>query len=266
MLMSKFELLASPGQGNSSFLSLYRLNLPESGKQEIETGDNEHVLDVLSGQCQVSGISRETDEFEFSPLGKRLTIFDGAPAMAYIPRHSRYQITISSGTVRAMVYTAPTDEDSVASQASGKSVKVVDAGISDWSRRVYIGFGEDSPTTRMMVGETHSPPGNWSSFPPHRHQKSQPPAELSLEELYYFNFDRKEGFAVGGIYHDPERPGQTAELGIYGDGQVFVVPGGYHFISPCPGYRLSYTWALGGPQKGFGCWVNDPHHQWLAEL
>ena len=68
------------------------------------------------------------------------------------------------------------------------------------------------------------------------------------------------------FYHDPAQPGQTAELGIYGDGQVFVVPDGYHFISPCPGYRLSYTWALGGPQKGFGCWVNDPHHQWLAEL
>jgi 5-deoxy-glucuronate isomerase len=265
-MMPDLELLASPEQGSSSFLTLYRLDLPAGGEQVIETGDHEHVLDVLSGRFRISGQSRGAARFDLGLLGQRADIFSGPPAMAYVPRQSSYRVDCPEGGGRLVVYSAPTDMDGQAAAASGEAVKTVDAGTSDWSRRVYIAFGEDGPTTRMMVGETHSPPGNWSSFPPHRHQECRPPAELSLEELYYFNFDRKEGFAVGGIYHDPERPAETAELGLYGDGQVFAVPGGYHFISPCPGYRLSYAWALGGPQKGFGCWVDDPRHHWLSSL
>jgi len=264
--MPNLELLASPGRGTSSFLSLYRLDLPASGEQVLETGDQEHVLDVLSGRVRVGGTGRGEERFELGLLGGRADIFSGPPAMAYIPRQSRYRVDCPDGAAQLVIYSAPTEMNGRAAAASGEAVKVVEAGTSDWARRVYICFGENGPATRMMVGETHSPPGNWSSFPPHRHQECRPPAELGLEELYYFNFDPKEGFAVGGIYHDPDRPGRTAELGLYGHGQVFAVPGGYHFIAPCPGYRLSYAWALGGPQKGFGCWVDDPHHHWLSNL
>lgn len=58
----------------------------------------------------------------------------------------------------------------------------------------------------------------------------------------------------------------TSELKIISAGEIFDVPGGYHFIAPVPGYRLSYSWALGGEQKGLGKWVNDPNHEWLAKL
>jgi len=118
----------------------------------------------------------------------------------------------------------------------------------------------------MMVGETESPPGNWSGFPPHRHTDDNPPDELPMEELYYFHIHPRSGFVIGGIYQDSARKGHTAELAVYRHREAFDVPSGYHFISPCPGYRVRYTWALGGPRRGFGAWTDDPELAWLNDF
>lgn len=264
--MDTFETLASPEEGNSTFLTLHRLRFSQPGQSWSLTTDNvEHVVDIFSGTCRISGNSR-AEQFDFNPVGSRKNIFSGPPDLVYVPRQTSYEISCRHAPCELIIYSASTDEDSSPAIVSGNKVTCIDAGTSDWSRRVYIGFGEDSPTTRMMVGETHSPPGNWSSFPPHRHQLNSPPEELSLEELYYFKFDRKQGFAIGGIYQDPAFTKETGELKMIGDGEIFDVPGGYHFIAPVPGYRLSYSWALGGKQKGFGRWVNDPNHEWLTTI
>jgi 5-deoxy-glucuronate isomerase len=265
--MCDFETIASPERGESSFLTLHRLQFSLQGQSwSMNTDEAEHVLDIFSGTCQIRGCSRANENFDFHRVGSRENIFFAPPDLVYLPRQTSYEISCIQGPCEMVIYSAPTDEDSHPTMVSSKTVKCLDAGTSDWSRRVYIGLGEDSPTTRMMVGETHSPPGNWSSFPPHRHQKNQPPDELALEELYYFKFDRKQGFAIGGIYQDPQSAKDTMELKTIGDGEIFDVPGGYHFIAPCPAYRLSYSWALGGKQKGFGLWVTDPNHSWIAEL
>ena len=265
--MCNFETLASPEGGNSSFLTLHRLQFSRPGKSwNITTDNTEHVVDILSGTCEIRGRSNTNEYFEFNPIGSRKNIFSGPPDLVYLPRLTSYEISCIHAPCELVIYSAPTDENSSPVFVPSNSVKCIDAGTSDWSRRVYIGLGEDSPTTRIMVGETHSPPGNWSSFPPHRHQINSPPEELALEELYYFKFDRKQGFAIGGIYQDPQFAKDTSELKMIGGNEVFDVPGGYHFIAPVPGYRLSYSWALGGNQKGFGNWVNDPNHEWLARL
>ena len=265
--MCNFETLASPARGNSSFLTLYRLQFSLRGQSwKLDTDSAEHVVDIFSGTCQIKGSSSINEHFDFHPVGSRKNIFSGPPELVYIPRRTSYSISCRQGPCELVIYSAPTDENSSPLMVSDEAINCIDAGTSDWSRRVYIGLGEDGPATRIMVGETHSPPGNWSSFPPHRHQMNRPPEELALEELYYFKFDRKQGFAIGGVYEDPLFAKDTSDLKIIGDGEIFDVPGGYHFIAPASGYRLSYSWALGGEQKGFGKWVNDPNHEWLAKL
>ena len=261
--MPKLTAIASPALGNASFLTFLRLDLAAGESYELTTQDSEHTLDMLSGVCAVSVIEANGQAHMFGPVGGRTDIFSGKPEFVYIPRRCTYTVRCLVGPCEAAIYAAPTEQDSTAHHVAGDAVKVNRAGISDWTRDVYIGLGEDSPATMMMVGETDSPPGNWSGFPPHRHSEENPPHERRYEELYYFKFKPATGFAVGGVYQDAmNRPG-TAKLFLVEDSHIFDAPTGYHFISPCPGYRLRYTWALGGPGKKFGAWTVDPDHAWL---
>jgi 5-deoxy-glucuronate isomerase len=228
----------------------------------IETGGSEHAINVLAGQCavriEVSGGSKVV----FEPVGSRKDIFDGKPEMVYVPAGSRYEVICGKAPFEAAIYTAPTDQIAAPAHVKPDEVRTVDSGKLDWARQVHIAMGDGGPATRMMLGESESPPGNWTGFPPHRHTLDQPPGETKLEELYYFRFQPETGFIIGGIYDNPEAK-EEARLRIFRHGQAFDVPEGYHFLAPCPGYRVRYTWALGGRTKIFGAWKDDPELAWL---
>jgi 5-deoxy-glucuronate isomerase len=264
--MSQLSSIASPDAGTSRFLSLLRLELQGGEARRLETADCEHVVDVLSGQCTATIERAGSDPVRYSPVGKRKGMFAGRPEFIYVPHQSACQILCIEAPFEAVIYTAPTDEAAAPAYVSADQVRVVTSGVSDWQREVFIGMGAEGPATRIMVGETESPPGNWSGFPPHRHAEDRPPDELDMEELYYFCIEPRSGFVIGGIYRDAARKEETAELAIYRHGQAFDASGGYHFIAPCPGYRVRYTWALGGRHRGFGAWIADPDLAWLGEM
>lgn len=264
--MGELKTIASPEQGNSRFLTLRRLELQGTDAHVLEAGEHERVLDVLAGRCAATITQAGSAAVRYGPIGRRADIFAGAPELVYVPRESLCEIECLEGPLEAVIYTAPTDETADPSFIATDQVRVIDSGASDWKRRVFIGMDEGGPATRMMVGETESPPGNWSGFPPHRHTDDNPPDELAMEEVYYFQTRPPGGFVVGGTYQDPARKGPTAEVAIYRHGEAFVVPRGYHFIAPCPGYRVRYTWALGGRRRGFGAWTPDPELAWLNDV
>lgn len=264
--MGELEAIASPGQGNSRFLTLLRLKLQAGESQGLDTGEHEHAIDVLSGRCTATITQDGGSVARHGPVGQRADIFAGPPEMVYVPRESAWQIECLEGPLEAVIYAASTDEAADPSHVAAERVRVIDSGASDWRRRVFIGMEEGGPATRMMVGETESPAGNWSGFPPHRHTEDNPPHEVAMEEVYYFQTDPRDGFVIGGIYQDPAAKAQTAQLGIYRHGEAFIVPRGFHFIAPCPGYRVRYTWALGGRRRGFGAWTADPELAWLNDF
>jgi 5-deoxy-glucuronate isomerase len=263
--MGTLDTLASPSMGNTRFLTLLRLTFSSPGPISIATGDQEHVIDILAGECALTVDGSEGEATRIERAGRRSDIFSGQPEFVYVPRDSAYEVRCLHTPFEAIIYTAPTEEKGAPAYVSGAQVKSLVSGASDWRRDVYIGLGDEGPATRIMAGETESPPGNWSGFPPHRHSEDEPPAELALEELYYFKIDPETGFVIGGIYHDTSNREGTAKLSMFRDSQIFDVPNGYHFIAPCPGYRVRYTWALGGIKKGFGKWINDPDFAWLAK-
>jgi 5-deoxy-glucuronate isomerase len=255
-------VLASPGLGNSTYLSLLRLTFDSPGSRLLETKEQEHAVNILSGIGALRIFPADGGQLWIDPIGSRDDIFGGNPEMAYIPIHCRYEIMCRSFPFEALIYMAPTDESAPVVQVKAEQVKTVTSGASDWQRQVYIGMGADGPATRMILGETESPPGNWSGFPPHRHTISDLPREAMLEELYYFSFNPPTGFIIGAVYDDPDAK-EDACLKLFRQGQVFDVSRGYHFLAPCPGYRVRYTWALGGPVKAFGAWLDDPELAWL---
>ena len=253
-----------PRGENAHFLSFRRLTLAAERQVRVATGGEEHVMDVLSGICDIEIEEGRRTVDRFTGVGGRRDIFSGNPEFVYIPRDRTYVVRCVRAPFEAAIYSAPTEESGTPVHVRADQVRVLASGVSDWRRNVYIGMGDDGPATTMLVGETESPPGNWSGFPPHRHSEHRPPAELSLEELYYLKFAPANGFAIGASYQDLSDRAGTASLSMVYDSQLFDVPAGYHFIAPCPGYRLRYTWALGGEQRKFGAWVADPDYAWLA--
>ena len=262
--MGTLVTLASPDSGSAVFLSLLSLSFEGPGSESLTTQGREHVVNVLAGRCSIRIEVPGGNIVTFDSVGNREDIFGGKPEMVYVPVDCRYEVTCLQAPFEAAIYTAPTDESRPAVHVKPDGVHTIDSGKLDWRRQVHIAMGDAGPAACMMLGESESSRGNWSSFPPHRHADDNPPHETSLEEVYYFKFQPDTGFIIGGIYDDPSKK-EEARLKIFRHGQVFDVPGGYHFLAPCPGHRVRYAWALGGDRKIFGAWKDDSELAWLHE-
>jgi 5-deoxy-glucuronate isomerase len=114
------------------------------------------------------------------------------------------------------------------------------------------------PSRHLLVGETFNEPGQWSSFPPHKHDGDD--GEPALEEVYYYRFDRPDGFGFQGLY---EANGY-AEAVFLKHGSIVGIPRGYHPVCAAPGYRLYYLWALVGEPRQLAM-HEDPVHRWLND-
>jgi 5-deoxy-glucuronate isomerase len=133
-----------------------------------------------------------------------------------------------------------------------EDVVVQHRGQPGWQRAVHDIIDERVPAHTMLVGETFNEPGQWSSFPPHKHD--------NLEELYYHRFDKPDGFGFQGAYDATGEPEAT----LLRHGTVVAIPGGYHPVCAAPGYRLYYLWVLVGQPRRLAM-EEDPAHQWLHD-
>ena len=133
-------------------------------------------------------------------------------------------------------------------------------GKPGWHRSVHDVIAESVPAQRLLVGETFNAAGQWSSFPPHKHDGGD--GEPALEEVYYYRFDRAGGFGFQGLYDG------TRETAVFlRHGSVVGIPRGYHPVCAAPGYRLYYLWALSaapGTPRALAL-HEDPAHRWLHD-
>jgi 5-deoxy-glucuronate isomerase len=123
--------------------------------------------------------------------------------------------------------------------------------------RTILGPGDSAG--RILLGETINPPGNWSSYPPHKHDTHEPPHEVRLEEVYLFKIDPPGGFGVQ-IRYD----GAGEECFTVRDGDVAAIPSGYHPVVAAPGYSLYYLWVMAGEGRQMIPRL-DPAHAWVQE-
>jgi 5-deoxy-glucuronate isomerase len=112
---------------------------------------------------------------------------------------------------------------------------------------------------RLIAFEAYTPGGNWSSDPPHKHDTENPPVEARLEELYYYRFAKPQGFAFARVY-TPER--DLDEVMAPMDGDLVLVPRGYHPVGVPAGYDCWYLNIMAGPNRKWFFTV-DPDHAWL---
>jgi 5-deoxy-glucuronate isomerase len=210
---------------------------------------------VLGGivEASVSGSS-------LGSIGGRADVFDGAGDAVYVPPGQELALEAGASAVIA-VASAPLDgrAPGAARVIRSDEQRVVEAGVGNWSRAIRTVLGPDDDAGRLIVGETINPSGNWSSYPPHKHDRQAPPEEVALEEVYFYRLKPEAGFAVQIVYGDG---GETAH--IVRDGDAIAIPSGYHPVVVAPGYELYYLWVMAGDGRRLAPYF-DPLHSWVQD-
>ena len=241
----------SAGWGYVGF-EVFRL---EAGRAlEQQTEDLEVCLVLLSGRCHVSA-----DGDEWRNIGGRESVFDAAPHSVYLPPRTPYRVEAISGLELA-VTSSPAEQGVEPYLIHPEDIEAEMRGSGNMEREIRPILMEDRPAERLLVVEVVTPNGHWSSYPPHKHDRDNRPHETYLEETYYHRLRPEGGFAFQRVYTGD---GSLDETLTFHDGDVVLVPRGYHAVSTPPGYDLYYLNVMAGPVREWKV-KNDPVHEWLV--
>ncbi len=249
--------------GTMRFLDFARLQLKSGERHSGSTGDREYAVDIFAGRAAVSVQPRGSKKLTFPPVGDREDVFSGPPAMVYIPANSTYEIGAISPLLDAGIFSAPASQLASPRLIRGTDALAKQVGRDNWQRTVYSALDDRTPAEKLLVGETLNPSGNWSSYPPHKHDRANPPQEAVLEEIYFFRVKPAQGFGFIWTYTDPRDPDGFSTVFVVEDGDTVLLPKGYHPVVAAPGYQIHYTWALAGESRLYGAWADDPRHAWV---
>ena len=256
----KFQQIVAPG--TMRFLDFAHIELAKGESHASRTEGREVVIDLFSGTASVT-VTSPSGSATFAKAGVRGDVFSGPPVMVYVPPQSTYTLTAVSDSVDAGIFSAPSKAAVPPALLDGPAVKVNLAGRNNWQRTVYSALDTSTPADRLLAGETVNPPGNWSSYPPHKHDHKNPPGEAVLEEIYFFRIKPAQGFGFIYTYTAPGDPEGFSNVYVVHDGDTVLLPKGYHPVVAAPGYQLHYTWVLGGEERRYGAWADDPLHAWV---
>ncbi len=243
-----------------------QLDLPVlvAGTSRVVVPDGiEAVLVLLSGDVTMSWDAAFADGTT-EHYARRPDVFDALATALYLPPGTSTEITAHTRTELALAATVGGElhapEGAEPRLVKPDDVVVHERGKPGWQRAVHDVVAASVPAQQLLVGETFNAPGEWSSFPPHKHDGGD--GEPALEEVYYYRFDRAGGFGFQGLY---ERARETAVFLRHGS--VVGIPRGYHPVCAAPGYRLYYLWALStapGTPRALAL-HEDPAHRWLHD-
>lgn len=252
---SGYRALFSARDGISKYIDFGILSLEPGETFDDQQAKKESGLVILSGK-----ISLKIGNKKFGQIGNRTSVFAGRAYGAYIPLNAQYSVQAEE-TAEIAVFKVPCEkvmEPYIVSPE--ENVRHV-VGHDNWTRDVYDIIGLDQKAQRMVVGETVNLPGNWSSYPPHRHENHNPPEESKQEEVYFFKVDPGQGFGFQRIYTEDREIDET--YAIVNNDCVFI-PRGYHPVGSAGGYHLYYLWILCGEDRVL-IPRDDPDHSWIKK-
>jgi 5-deoxy-glucuronate isomerase len=207
------------------------------------------TADVVAGQASYPAIGGRADVFEDRP-----------PAAVYAPAGAAWQVT-ARGPVELAVCAAPGTGAGEPRLIDPARMSREVRGQGTNTRYVRNILPETEAAESLLVVEVITPGGHWSSYPPHKHDTATPAEETRLEETYYHRLNPPQGFAIQRVYTDDRSLDETITVE---DGDVVMVPRGYHPVGAPHGYDLYYLNVMAGPKRQ---WIfrNDPAHDWIAK-
>ena len=251
-----FALSITPEDAGWGFSGLRILELPPGGAHAFATGEDELIVLPLEGGCTV------TVEGERLTLDGRAGVFAGVTDFAYAPRDARVKIEARDGG-RFALPSARASRRLAARRVAAADVPVELRGAGPASRQVNNFCAPEAfAADRLIAVEVLTPGGNWSSYPPHKHDEDRPGRETVLEEIYYFEVARG-GAGFQRVYGSG--PGREIDLcAEVRSGDAVIMPHGYHGPSmAAPGYDLYYLNVMAGPGERAWRFTDDPDHAWI---
>jgi 5-deoxy-glucuronate isomerase len=219
---------------------------------ELRTRDEEMALVLLGGRCVANWGAGEQS------IGARANVFDGLPYAIYLPADN--QATVKAETVCEIAECrVPSRAKLEPRLVTPKDVETSLRGGENASRQIVDVISPSFPADKLVVVEVYTPGGNWSSYPPHKHDVDQPPVEVDLDEIYYYRMKNGRGFALQNLYRSDRSRESLVKVH---DGDVVLVRDGYHPVVAGPGYDTYYLNFLAGTARTMTV-TEDPEHVWL---
>lgn len=233
-----------------SFL-VHRLK-PGDRHQAASTSE-EIALVVLGGKCVVDWGRGPTD------IGKRANVFDGLPYALYLPAGHSATFTATTKCEIAECR-VPSQAQLEPKLITPETVKSSLRGGENASRQIVDVMPPDFPADKVIAVEVYTPGGNWSSYPPHKHEFHNPPAEVDLDEIYYYRFEQPSAYALQRLYASD---GSRETVVTARDGDAVLIRDGYHPVVAGHGYNTYYLNFLAGSARSLANTI-DPSHAWVA--
>lgn len=247
-------------QAGWDFLNMAALRLFSGQTYAGEVGAHEHISVVLGGRCLLT-VGEERFE-----LGGRPDVFAGMPHAFYLPRGTRFELEALSEQLEVASCWVPTDRDHLLRIVRPEDCAVELRGGGNASRQINSILPPGSACHRLVCVEVYTPSGNWSSYPPHKHDvhrldEAGNLLEADLEEIYFYKLSRPQGIAYQRVYTGD---GALDELCLARNHDVVLVPEGYHPVVSGHGYHTYYLNFLAGSAQSLAN-SDDPEHSWVKE-
>lgn len=248
-------LVVTPESTGFEYLTMRIRKLLRGEKFSSGTNGCELGMVVLGGSCSV-----ESTAGSWFSFGSRAHVFDGLPATLYLPIETEFTLLAESDCEVAFCFSRA-EEKFPARLITPDEVEVEVRGGANATRQINHIMKPEFPAQRLLLVEVYTPSGNWSSYPPHKHDVHSPPEEVDLEELYYYKVDRPEGYAIQRVYTPDGRIDQTITVR---DGELVLIPEGYHPVVAAHGYNVYYLNALAGSARSMAA-SDDPAFAWVRQ-
>lgn len=255
----------SPVQGYNPVFALgeYNMQLTRFGVVQLaqgtvysgNTGDFEMAIVTLGGK-----FSAEGDNWKFAEVGGRKNVFDGKPHTLYMPRHTAFTITALTDCDFAVNESPASRDTALPTVITPEMTRTISIGRDNFTRAATIMLDETFDSEHFYIGEGMIPSGNWSGYPPHRHDFDDLPGEIDMEETYFYRFDPPQGFGIQKVY---QPDGSIDETYTVKNNDTVAIAEGYHPLCGAPGYQMYYLWTMCGKVNRGLISAKDPQHDWV---
>lgn len=247
-----------PQKAHWDLISFCVRQLAQGDHWRDQTSGQECCLVLLKGKCRIRWDGEE------HILGPRANVFESYPHAAYLPAGTEFQV-MADELCELADGRAPSEKKLKPRLISPQECGFEIRGGGNATRQIVDIMPPEFPADRLLVCEVYTPSGNWSSYPPHKHDQNNPPEEAKLEETYYYRFLEPEAYGLQRLYTSDA---DLDELFKVSDGDLVLIPRGYHPFVTAYGYHAYYLNFLAGGVRSMAA-SDDPEyvqfrHSWPA--
>jgi 5-deoxy-glucuronate isomerase len=251
----------TPAAAGWDLLNFAARRLPQGASWEHDTASNELALVILGGMATV-----ESSRGDWRHIGRRPDVFSGMPYTLYLPPDTTFRLTAESELLDVAYGWCAAEEEHAPRLVTPQDVSVEIRGGGNATRQINNMVPPGFDCQRLVVVEVYTPPGNWSSYPPHKHDEHRLDAggnllEADLEEIYFYKIDKPNGYALQRVYTSD---GRLDELIMARNDDLVLVPEGYHPVVSAHGYTTYYLNFLAGSAQSLAN-SDDPQQAWIKE-